>query len=599
MNLLQRIVTTGCSNVKGTSLQEVEDTQRTIRIVNTLCLICAVMCLSFSLCCHYLIGNQIFVWPAFLEAAAFFCIIGLNGGGKHTLASMLLIIVNNVTIQYYSAIMGRVTEIHLLFIFLIGLSLLLFQTPSLRRITIAITIGSFLAGEINMYFGFYPPVLDITNSFPTEFVIRWLTIPGILILDLLVFSFYVRNEDRLRNREMLRVQEMLETVRLHNADLEELTAKLARATDAKTVFVRETSHEIRTPLNAIFGISQLLQLKVAKDRNLAPIRQLADHLYAASFNTREIINNVLEFSRIEAGKADTAQNTSLDIREWLLNAVNIHQYIAGIKMVRIRYNIAEEMPEFLMVDKLLLTKMLNNLLSNAIKFTASESNVTIHIFLKADRWYITVADQGDGISEDRLATIFDAFVSERNIFLEGTGLGLHITRHLAEAMGGTIEVASKKGVGTTFTVSLPLEETMALPGKDGKEWPERMLNLNETSILIIEDDKMSQMILTRFLCSLGSRVTVAGDGMEGMLLGRASKPDIIILDAHIPGMSGKDTLTHIREDDVLKNVPVIIASGDAFNEASEEMMNAGANEYLVKPIEFKALHATLTKYIEY
>ncbi|WP_343690645.1 ATP-binding protein [Chitinophaga sp.] len=598
MNLLQRIVTTGCSNVKGTSLQEVEDTQRTIRIVNTLCLICAVMCLSFSVCCHYLIETKLFVWPAFFEAVAFFSIIGLNALEKHTLAGMLLIVVHNVCIQYFNALMGRVTEIHLLFIYLIGLSLLLFQTSLLRKIAIGITIAAFLAGEVNMFFGFYPPLAAITNSFMSAFVIRWVTIPAILLLDVLVFSFYARHVDRLRNRQMLQVQEMLETARLHNTELEALTARLAQATDAKTVFVRETSHEIRTPLNAIFGISQLLQLKVAKDRNLAPIRQLADHLYAASFNTREIINNVLEFSRIEAGKADTAQNTSLDIREWLDNTVSIHQYIAGIKMVRIRYNIAEDMPEFLLVDKLLLTKMLNNLLSNAIKFTASESQVSIHISHKADRWYISVADQGKGISEERQTTIFDAFVSERNIFLEGTGLGLHITRHLAEAMGGTIEVKSQEGIGTTFTVCLPLEGAMDCPGNDGKEWPERMVNLNATNILIIEDDKMSQMILTRFLCSLGSRVTVAGDGMEGMLLGRASKPDIIILDAHIPGMSGKDTLAHIREDDVLKNVPVIIASGDAFNGASEELMNAGANEYLVKPIEFKALHATLTKYID-
>lgn len=599
MNLLQRIVTNGCSNVKGTSLQEVEDTQRTIRIVNTLCLICAVLCLSFSLCCHYLIGIHIFLWPGTIEALAFFSIICLNGLGKHTIASVFLIVVNNVSIQYYSAVMGRVTEIHLLFIFLIGLSLVLFQKPSQRWMTIAITIGCFLAGEINMYIGFFPPVLNnVLNTFPTEFVIRWVTIPGILILDLLVFSFYVRNADRLRHREMSHVQEMLETVKTHNADLEALTAKLARATDAKTVFVRETSHEIRTPLNAIFGISQLLQLKVAQDRTLAPIRQLADHLYAASFNTREIINNVLEFSRIEAGKADTAENSSLDIREWMLNVVNIHQYIAGTKMVRIRYNISEEMPEFLMVDKMLLTKMVNNLLSNAIKFTASESCVSIHIFAKGDRWFISVADQGEGISEERQATIFEAFVSERNIFLEGTGLGLHITRHLAEAMGGMIDVKSQEGVGTTFTVNLPLEGACPKPGKAEADLPGRMVNLNAASILIIEDDKLSQMILTRFLSSLGSRVTVASDGMEGMLLGRASKPDIIILDAHIPGMSGKDTLTHIREDDVLKNVPVIIASGDAFNGAGEEMINAGANEYLVKPIEFKALHATLTKYIE-
>ena len=118
MNLLHSIVTTGCSNVKGTSLQDVEDKQRIIRIVNTLCLISAAMSVSFSLCCKYLTGNQVFVLPALLEAAAFLLLIWINKIGKHTLASILMIFINNLSIQYYSAVMGRVTEIHLLFIFL-------------------------------------------------------------------------------------------------------------------------------------------------------------------------------------------------------------------------------------------------------------------------------------------------------------------------------------------------------------------------------------------------------------------------------------------------------------------------------------------------
>lgn len=592
MNLLQLLTTTGYSKVHN------EDHRRTIKIVNTIALITAAMSGAFGLGCFISTGNVAISAPAMIECCLLSAIILTNHLGKHAAAGMALIIINNVSIQYYSAIMGRVTEVHLLFIFLVGLSLLVFERDKPRRVfSIVFTIFAFLIGEINMYHGFISPIVPPEDHSNAQFVIRWVTIPSILILDLVVIYYYVRNIERLRLREMMHVQEMLETVKEHNKDLEILTAQLAKATDAKTVFVRETSHEIRTPLNAIFGISQLLQLKVEQDRSLAPIRQLADHLYAASYNTRDIINNVLEFSRIEAGKLDTPQAAAFNVREWVDGIVNMHQYVASVKTVKVRSTLDKEIPQLILGDKILLTKTLNNLLSNAIKFTPQESTVTLDIFKNESKWCLQVTDQGEGIRADRQSTIFDAFVTERNIFLEGTGLGLHITRHLVNTMGGEIKVYSKIGKGTTFTVILPLKIPTEVCCNNEVDDDPRSVNLTDTSILIIEDDKMSQMVLSRFLSGMGSRIILAADGIEGLLLARASRPDIIILDSHIPGMSGKDTLAEIRMDKELKNIPVIIASGDAFKETSEELLLAGANEYLVKPIDFKVLHTTLSKYL--
>lgn len=592
MNLLHLLTTTGYSKVPN------DDDRRTVKIVNTIALITAAISGAFGFGCFMTTGNVAMSAPAIIECCLLSAVLLTNFCGKYAAAGLALIVINNVSIQYYSAIMGKVTEVHLLFIFLIGLSLLVFEKDKPKRVfSILFTVFAFLIGEVNMYNGFIAPIVPPEEHTYAQFVIRWVTIPGLLVLDMVVIYYYVRNIDRLRMREMLHVRRMLETVKEHNKDLEMLTAQLGKATDAKTVFVRETSHEIRTPLNAIFGISQLLQLKVEQDRSLAPIRQLADHLYAASYNTRDIINNVLEFSRIEAGKLDAPLAAPLNVREWMDGIVNMHQYVASVKGVKIMAAVDKEVPQLIMGDKILLTKTLNNLLSNAIKFTPQESTVTLDIYRSEYRWCIQVTDEGDGIRADRQSTIFDAFVTERNIFLEGTGLGLHITRHLVSSMGGEIKVYSKIGNGTTFTVMLPLRIPTELSFNNEVDDDASSMNLTDTCILIIEDDKMSQMVLSRFLSGMGSRIILAADGLEGLLLARASRPDIIILDSHLPGMSGKDTLAQIRSDDELKNVPVIIASGDAFKENSEELLLAGANDYLVKPIDFKVLHTTLSKYL--
>ncbi|SFE52343.1 Signal transduction histidine kinase [Chitinophaga sp. CF118] len=419
----------------------------------------------------------------------------------------------------------------------------------------------------------------------------------ILTCLILIIYLYVKKAELLQRQEMKLLENKLYAAEKHNEELQCLAEQLERATNAKSVFVRETSHEIRTPLNAIFGISQLLQLKVEQHKSLAPIRMLADHLYAASYNTKEIINNILEFSKIEAGKLDKPEMCNLDIREWIRETVNMHQYVAAIKNVKIKYTIDNEIPGQITGDRILLTKTINNLLSNAIKFTSKESTVTLRVFTSDNKWYIQVTDQGAGIPENKLRTIFDAFFTERNIFLEGTGLGLHITHKLVESLQGEIEVSSIIGKGTTFTVMLPLVISRDTNHTEVDN-EDLCANLNDTTILIVEDDKMSQLVLSRFLCGLGCRIMLAEDGLEGLLLAKASRPDIIILDSHIPGMSGKEMLTYIREDAMLKNIPVIIASGDPFKEASEELLKAGANEYLIKPIEFKRLHITLSKYLQ-
>ena len=196
----------------------------------------------------------------------------------------------------------------------------------------------------------------------------------------------------------------------------------------------------------------------------------------------------------------------------------------------------------------------------------------------------------------KLKNIFDPFVREKSAFIEGSGLGLYISKHFAELMNGSITAECEEGLSTTFTVFFPLADTsgprIKAPGENGQA-----VHFDNKTVLIIEDDKMSQVILRNFLKSLGLAVQTANNGVEGLAAARQQPPDLIILDSYMPRMNGKETLFHIRQDARLQNIPVVVASGDAFTETANGFLREGADEYVIKPVEFVALQHVLEKYL--
>lgn len=423
-------------------------------------------------------------------------------------------------------------------------------------------------------------------------------------------------EEMIRNlknsNRQLRDQDKLLTAQLK--ELESAREALVKARDAaekanlaKSAFLREISHEIRNPLNAVIGMTYLL-LNETDNRNRIPQSVLTyiESISTSGHTLLEIVNNVLELARIEAGKIDQVQPEPFHLRDWLRGVSAIYQKAAKVKDVAIQLQIDNRLPSVIFGDRVHLTQIVNNLLGNAIKFSPEKKKVTLHCFRREPtQWCIRVADEGIGIPEDKQRVIFQPFEQADSTIHEtygGTGLGLTITRRIVEMMGGSISVRSTLGAGTAFTVTLPLAEESAATrlepvGNLHEDQQEYLSFPAETRVLLMEDSEINQLIMERFFSHVGIALHIASNGEDGLRLARAVHPDIIILDMHMPRMTGYEVIQHIRRDRDLAHIPVIAISADAFREQQNEAKAAGVNEYLIKPIEFDRLYNVIDKYL--
>ncbi len=569
-NFIRSLRETGAAGIVG-------DDRKRIMLVNTLSLATGTFAFILGTFLAILLKEKWILYPALAEGMLFYLVIFINSNRKYVLAAATMLAVQNISAIYFGIIFGAVSAIQLLVLCLVSASLILFRQKSMRVVCITMAVVCLVFLELNNQFNFLAPLPSVLRY---QILIRWMAIPVILFINILVILFYVRLND-------------------------EHTKVLEAANFYKTLFVQETSHEIRSPLNAVFGISQLLLLNLEKDKDKKTIdkdtiRPLAEHLYMASYNIRSIINNILEFSKFQAGKIDSLKNDRFLLREWLKDAVNLHAYNAKIKGVAIKLQVAEDLPVDIIADLVKLTQILNNLLSNAIKFTNENSKIYVNVCREDANLVVKVIDEGLGIKPEMQSSIFDAFVSENVKHFESSGLGLSIGKRLAEICGGSLTLLSSSDKGSVFALTFPLKTgTEGVLIDFSKSLHLRSGHFKDLKILIMEDNLMSQVIITKYLKELECHVVVANDGMEGLEKAQEDKPDIIFLDTHMPVMSGMDTLKAIRESNTLKDIPVIAISGDAFKESIEEAINAGANEYITKPVEFKQLHFVLDKYFKH
>ncbi|MBO9154309.1 response regulator [Chitinophaga sp. GCM10012297] len=560
----------------GTAQIEDSRVRRSIVIINTLSLLTAVMVALVTAFLYWYTRSLLILIPSLLEICCFAGVIMLNYYHRHNAASVATLLIHCCFGIYFGSVLGNAMPIELitafLFTFLIGASFLVFKNLKVRLISLACAIFLIVAVQLNDYFNIVQPMYVVPALVPVLKMGCW---GGMLILMAYVTFFIIRQNDMFLKEN------------------QQLLSALKEANAAKSKFLRETSHEIRTPLNAVFGIAQLLHGRKHQIDD-PELQQDINYLYAAGFLSREIVNNVLDMAKIEAGKYSEPVMEAVSLKENAESCVALNRYVAATRRVRIQLAIDPSIPEYIRTDHIFLSKIINNLLSNAVKFSTPGAGVEVRFRQWQQQLYCSVKNEGH-LRAEQLDKVFQPFEAERNGQVEGTGLGLQITRHLVQLLGGEI-VAENQGEQIQFEFRIPLQAATALTSEAGGPAVEKG-EFNGYKVLVIEDDLFSGHVIRKFLSEAGADTLLADSGEEGLELLEAYHPDLLITDSHLPGIQGREVLARLRGMPSFRHLPVIIASGDAFTEAREEMIRAGANDYLVKPFLYADLHKLLEKYL--
>lgn len=582
---LQAILFAGTANITD------DDQRARIFRNNAVALFTAMLALLFGIYYYIISGEKRILYGVLTEGFFFFLSIVCNRFRLYTTATILVQFTNLLAVVYFGCLLSLNMEASLLAIFIVGTSFLILKDASSRIISITATFVALALLELNKH---YPVIRPIVFEADTALMVHYTAILVIVLLSCLTIVLYVWQNDQL----VLKLKSTTRNLELHSVELERTNEALAKANLTKSIFLRETSHEIRNPLNAIFGISQLLMMEMDKTEQLKSISKLIIHLHSASYNVTQIINNVLELSKLEAGVLDDVRKDPFSVQEWISNIIHIYQYVADLKGVKIELEINLDMPERVISDKVKLTQIVNNLLINAIKFTADNSLINVHLCPENDQWALAVSDQGPGIPEEMVHTIFDPFVAEQSDFIVGTGLGLPIAKRLTQLLYGEIKVQRNVDGGSTFIATFPMEEHVLPPAPPETNFQPDDVDYSDKVILVVEDNMMNQMVFSNFLSRSRCKLILADNGQQALEKARLQTPDLILLDMHMPVMDGYETLVELKKDPILKNVPVVAISADSFKEAVDEVMRAGANDYVLKPVQFRPLYEVVGKYLK-
>lgn len=402
------------------------------------------------------------------------------------------------------------------------------------------------------------------------------------------------------------IEHIIRSEEKRNAILKDALLQAQQANEAKNMFLANMSHDIRTPMNAIVGFSTLLENEA---ENPDKVRQYAQRITSSSRHLLGLINDVLDMSRIESGKM-VLNVTRFSVRELLeeIEALILPQ--VGKKEQHFDLHLHEKVPDWILGDRLRIEQILINLLTNAVKYTPERGNIEMDVLNcgQGSTGYVhlrfVVADDGIGMSEEFQKTIFDPFTREINSLtnkVQGTGLGMAITRNLVNLMSGTISVKSKKGEGSTFEVdmdfALPVQAQEPKPALAAED---KKMSLAGKRILAAEDNEINAEILGEILKLEGVEYDLAQDGDEAVEKFVNSEPgyyDMILMDIQMPRMNGYDATRAIRGSGRLDalTVPIAAMTANAFTEDVQRAIDSGMNEHIPKPIDIAALHDTFER----
>ncbi|MEH2379953.1 MAG: GAF domain-containing protein [Nostoc sp.] len=397
------------------------------------------------------------------------------------------------------------------------------------------------------------------------------------------------------------------------AKLTESNQELARATRLKDEFLANMSHELRTPLNAILGMTEGLQEEVFGIVNDQQVKALQT-IEGSGSHLLELINDILDVATIEAGQIKL-DCTSASVADLCQSSLAFIKQQAFQKRIKVEIKLQLNLPD-LLVDERRIRQVLINLLNNAVKFTSEGGRITLEVAElspdtsdSSEQHFLRIAvnDTGIGISPENIKQLFQPFVqidSALNRQYPGTGLGLALVKRIVELHGGRVGLTSQLDVGSCFTIELPCTPGSLLsPELTAGNQPPATLKLdfppvNETKspallILLAEDNQANISTVSSYLGAKGYRILLATNGQEAIDLATTHQPDLILMDIQMSGMDGLEAMRQIRLDPNLIDIPIIALTALAMTGDRDRCLEAGANEYLTKPVKLKQLTTTI------
>jgi PAS domain S-box-containing protein len=408
------------------------------------------------------------------------------------------------------------------------------------------------------------------------------------------------------NAEMLNkeLQYEVNTRKRIEYELEIARNKAESANIAKSAFLANMSHEIRTPMNAIIGFTEILDEKIQD----AELKSYIDSVKSSSKSLLTLINDVLDLSKVEAGK--------LELKSSFINIYTLFKEIESIFLIRLKekglnlfIEIPEDFPTSIYMDEIRLRQILINLVGNSVKFTNSGS-ITLKAFINNKVLYdskiyvelcLEVIDTGIGISEEFQKELFNAFSQQDPSMITGSGLGLVICKKLAELMGGTIKVDSQENIGTTFKILLP-----KILINDDKPDENSAIRINPQNIrfkpgiiMLVEDDEENQKYFKSALRGQDIEVLIARNGKEALAELRKITPNLIVSDLKMPIMDGYQLIAKVKTISGLKDIPIVATTAGIMEKDLRKIENSKFDEILIKPYNITDLYLILAAYMKY
>ncbi|HEV3124328.1 MAG TPA: ATP-binding protein [Candidatus Dormibacteraeota bacterium] len=373
-------------------------------------------------------------------------------------------------------------------------------------------------------------------------------------------------------------------IAVQKRELEVANVQIREISRLKSEFLANMSHELRTPLNAILGFSEILKDNLAGDLTAEQQHECLENIHTSGRHLLELVNDVLDLSKIEAGRMELAYDT-FRIASAFKEVHNVIRSLSERNCLDVTVDIVPEDLE-VHADKSKFKQVMYNLLSNAIKFTPAGGKVWVRARQNEHDLVVEVGDTGVGIAAEHQEMIFNEFYQVNNRQSQGTGLGLSLTRRLIQLHGGTISLESEPDHGSVFTFKVPMA---GIDGQNGHA---------HNRILLVEDNPSNRELTKMVLNGNGFQVDVATDGREGLEKVRSNVYDLVLMDVRLPGLDGLTVTRMLKSDPKTAQVPVVALSAHAMKGDEQKALAAGCAAYITKPIEVAQFVHQISTFLE-